>query len=112
MCVRRRGPWAPFTAIPARYTCWLLLSPETVEVLTRPMSAYAFSLTTPPEGGARGSHLPAHVGRGTGDLSQAWSSQIRRSGDLRLYFAAVDGLLRRLRERDGAIQTFGGAESL
>ena len=28
------------------------------------MSAYAVSLTTPPEGGARGSHLPAHVGRG------------------------------------------------
>ena len=30
----------------------------------RPMSAYAVSLTTPPEGGARGSHLPTHVGRG------------------------------------------------
>ena len=29
---------------------------STVEVLTRPMSAYAVSLTTPPEGGARGSH--------------------------------------------------------
>ena len=42
------------------------------------MSAYAVSLTTPPEGGARGSHLPAHVGWGAGDLSQAWSSQIRR----------------------------------
>ena len=66
------------------------------------MSAYAVSLTTPPEGGARGSHLPAHVGRGAGDLSQAWSSQIRRSGDLRASFAAVDGPLRRLRERDGA----------
>ena len=66
------------------------------------MSAYAVSLTTPPEGGARGSHLPAHVGRGAGDLSQAWSSQIRRSGDLRPSFAAVDGPLRRLRERDGA----------
>ena len=65
------------------------------------MSAYAVSLTTPPEGGARGSHLPAHVGRGAGDLSQAWSSQIRRSGDLPS-FAAVDGPLRRLRERDGA----------
>ena len=66
------------------------------------MSAYAVSLTTPPEGGARGSHLSAHVGRGAGDLSQAWSSQIRRSGDLRASFAAVDGPLRRLRERDGA----------
>ena len=66
------------------------------------MSAYAVSLTTPSEGGARGSHLPAHVGRGAGDLSQAWSSQIRRSGDLRASFAAVDGPLRRLRERDGA----------
>ena len=66
------------------------------------MSAYAVSITTPPEGGARGSHLPAHVGRGAGDLSQAWSSQIRRSGDLRPSFAAVDGPLRRLRERDGA----------
>ena len=66
------------------------------------MSAYAVSLITPPEGGARGSHLPAHVGRGAGDLSQAWSSQIRRSGDLRASFAAVDGSLRRLRERDGA----------
>ena len=66
------------------------------------MSAYAVSLITPPEGGARGSHLPAHVGRGAGDLSQAWSSQIRRSGDLRPSFAAVDGPLRRLRERDGA----------
>ena len=66
------------------------------------MSAYAVSLTTPPEGGARESHLPAHVGRGAGDLSQAWSSQIRRSGDLRPSFAAVDGPLRRLRERDGA----------
>ena len=66
------------------------------------MSAYAVSLTTPPEGGARESHLPAHVDRGAGDLSQAWSSQIRRSGDLRASFAAVDGPLRRLRERDGA----------
>ena len=66
------------------------------------MSAYAISLTAPPEGGARGSHLPTHVGRGAGDLSQAWSSQIRRSGDLRPSFAAVDGPLRRLRERDGA----------
>ena len=66
------------------------------------MSAYAVSLTTPPEGGARGSHLPAHVGRGAGDLSQAWSSQIRQSGDLQPSFAAVDGPLRRLRERDGA----------
>ena len=55
-----------------------------------------------PEGGACGSHLPTHVGRGAGDLSQAWSSQIRRSGDLRPSFAAVDGPLRRLRERDGA----------
>ena len=66
------------------------------------MSAYAVSLTAPPEGGARGSHLPSHVGRGAGDLSQAWSSQTRRSGDLRASFAAVDGPLRRLRERDGA----------
>jgi hypothetical protein len=35
------------------------------------MSAYGYavSLTTPPKGGARGSHLSAHVGRGAGDLS-------------------------------------------
>ena len=81
------------------WICDLLLRP-------RPMSAYTVSLTTPSEGAARGSHLPVHVDRGAGDLSQAWSTQIRRSGDLReprpSLFAAVDGPLRRLRERDGA----------
>ena len=102
-------------AKPPSHPTSLLLTPKPSTKFTRPMCAYAVSLTTPPEGGARGSHLPAHVGAGV----PATSHKLGAARFVDLPYWRLAAFLRGRRRASetstyGSVtgQTFGAAESL